>query len=123
METKKRILLVDDELDVVELVKMRLEANGYSVLTALDGKEALDTARKERPDLVILDLMLPKIDGYRVCAMLKHDQRYAKIPIILFTARAQESDVAMGTEAGGDCYIIKPFDPDVLLGKIKELLK
>lgn len=122
MSDKKRILLVDDEIDLVDVVKLRLESKGYTVLTALDGKEALDKARKERPDLIILDLMLPKIDGYRVCAMLKRDQRYMKIPVILFTARAQDSDMKMGQEAGADCYIVKPFDPEVLLGKINELI-
>ncbi len=119
----KRILLVDDEEALVELLKMRLEVNGYEVLEASDGEEGLDKARKEKPDLIILDLMLPKIDGYKVCRMLKFDEKYKKIPIILFTARAQESDKKVGEEVGCDCYITKPFDPQILLAKIKELIK
>ncbi len=120
---KKRILLVDDEAQLVELVKMRLEANGYQVLTAYDGKEALDVAKKEMPDLIILDLMLPKIDGYKVCRMLKFDEKYKKIPIILFTARALEADKKVGMEVGADDYITKPFEPELLLMKIKDFLK
>lgn len=120
---KKRILLVDDEAQLVELVKMRLEANGYQVLTAYDGKEALDMAKKEMPDLIILDLMLPKIDGYKVCRMLKFDEKYKKIPIILFTARALEADKKVGMEVGADDYITKPFEPELLLMKIKDFLK
>jgi DNA-binding response OmpR family regulator len=120
---KKRILLVDDEAQLVELVKMRLEANGYQVLTAYDGKEALDVAKKEMPDLIILDLMLPKIDGYKVCRMLKFDEKYKKIPIIMFTARALEADKKVGMEVGADDYITKPFEPELLLMKIKDFLK
>lgn len=119
----KRILLVDDETQLVEMVKMRLEANDYEVLCAHDGQEALDKARKEKPDLIILDLMLPKIDGYKVCRMLKFDEKYRNIPIILFTARAQETDIKLGKEVGADAYIAKPFDPPSLLEKIKELLQ
>lgn len=120
---KKKILVVDDEKDLVEAVKFRLEANNYEVIQAYDGQEALVQARKLKPDLIILDLMLPKIDGYKVCRMLKFDERYKKIPIIMFTARAQESDKKLGEEVGADAYITKPFEPEVLLSKIKELLK
>lgn len=120
---KKRILIVDDETDLVEMIKMRLEANKYAVLAAYDGQEALDLTKKEKPDLIILDLMLPKIDGYKVCGLLKKDTRYAKIPIIIFTARAQEEDRKLGEELGAEAYITKPFEPKVLLAKIKELLQ
>lgn len=120
---RKRILLVDDETELVDMVKMRLEVNNYEVITAYDGQEALDKAHKEKPELIILDLMLPKIDGYKVCRMLKFDEKYKKIPIIMFTARAQESDRKMGEEVGADAYITKPFEAQALLGKIKELLK
>jgi len=118
----KKILIVDDEPQLVEMVKMRLEASGYEIISAHDGQEGLDKAKKEKPDLIILDLMLPKIDGYKVCRMLKFDEKYKKIPIILFSARAQEEDKKMGEEVGADTYITKPFDPKVLLGKIQELL-
>lgn|SRR3989338_2503410 len=120
---KKRILLVEDEKDLVDIVKFRLEANNYEVVVAYDGQEALDRAKKEKPDLIILDLMLPKIDGFKVCRMLKFDEKYKKIPIIMFTARAQESDKKLGEEVGADAYITKPFEPEALLVKIKELLK
>jgi len=118
----KKILVVDDEIQLVEMVKSRLQANGYIVLTAGDGQEALEKARKEKPDLIILDLMLPKIDGYKVCRMLKFDEKYKKIPILMFTARAQESDKKLGEEVGADGYITKPFEPSVLISKIHELI-
>jgi len=120
---KKKILLVDDEKDLVETLTFRLEANEYEVVKAYNGQEGLDKARKEKPDLIILDLMLPKIDGYKVCRMLKFDEKYKKIPIIMFTARAREEDRKMGEEVGADAYITKPFEPQALLGKIQELLK
>ncbi|MEI8350186.1 MAG: response regulator [Candidatus Omnitrophota bacterium] len=120
---KKRILIIDDEKDLVETVTFRLEANGYEVISAHDGFVGLDKARKEKPDLIILDLMLPKIDGYKVCRMLKFDEKYKHIPIIMFTARAQESDKKMGEETGANAYVTKPFDPQALLTKIKELVK
>ncbi|MBL7070533.1 MAG: response regulator [Candidatus Omnitrophica bacterium] len=119
----KKILIVEDEAQLVEMIKMRLEASGYEVISAHDGQEGLDKAKKEKLDLIILDLMLPKIDGYKVCRMLKFDEKYKQIPIILFSARAQDEDKKMGEEVGADAYITKPFDPQVLLGKIKELLK
>lgn len=120
---KKRILLVDDETDLVEMVKFRLEANGYEVMTAGDGQAALETARKEKPDLIILDVMLPKMDGYKVCGLLKKDTRYANIPIMMFSAKATESDIRQGSEVQADAYFTKPFEPKVLLEKIKELVK
>ena len=121
--SKKRILLVDDEKDMVYAVRLHLEANHFEVLTATDGQEALDKSRREKPDLIILDLMLPKIDGYKVCRMLKFDDKYKNIPIIMFTARAQKSDEKLGFEVGADAYLTKPFEPEMLLRKIKELLK
>lgn len=122
-ENKKRILVVDDESELVEMIKFRLEAGGYNVITAYNGQDALDKARSEKPDLIILDLMLPRIDGYKVCRMLKFDEKYRHIPIILFTARAQETDRDMGKEVGADAYIVKPFEPQELMGKIVELLR
>ena len=96
--------------------------NGYEVLTAFDGVEALRKAKEEKPDLILLDLMLPKMDGYKVCGLLKKDIRYAKIPILIFSARAQEADIKMGEEMGADDYVMKPFDPDSLLEKIRKVL-
>lgn len=120
--SKKRILLVDDERDLVETMVMKFEALGFEVVTAYDGAAGLDKARKENVDIIILDLMLPKMDGYKVCGLLKKDARYADIPIILLSAKAQETDIKMGEEAGADAYITKPFDSKVLLAKINELI-
>ena len=86
---KKRILLIEDEADMVYALTLQLEAINCEVLSAADGQTGLDMARKEKPDLIILDLMLPKMDGYKICRMLKFDEKYKKIPIIMFTARAQ----------------------------------
>ncbi|MFH1442229.1 MAG: response regulator [Candidatus Omnitrophota bacterium] len=119
---KEKILIVEDEVALSEMIKLRLEKNGYEVISAFDGVQALEMARQQNPSLIILDLMLPKIDGYKVCRMLKFDEKYKKIPIIMFTARVQESDKKLGEQVGADAYITKPFDPETLLSKIKELL-
>lgn len=118
----KKILVVDDEPHLLLLMEARLKASGYEVLTATDGQTALEMAKKQNPDLMILDLMLPKMDGYKVCALLKKDMRYSRIPIILFSARAQQEDMKMGEEAGADAYITKPFEPKRLLAKMEELI-
>ena len=123
MMDKKRILIVDDEGDLRNMLRFRLVAMNYEISEAVDGQEGLDKARSENPDLIILDLMLPKMDGYKVCRMLKFDEKYKHIPIIMFTARAQEKDKKIGKEMGAEAYITKPFEPEVLLSKIKELLK
>ncbi len=120
---QKKILLVDDEVDIVRTLRKRLETNNYEVITAFDGLEALEKVKKERPDLVILDLMLPKMDGYKVCGLLKKDTRYSKIPIVIFTARAEKQDKKTGMQIGADAYIVKPFEPRILLDKLKELLE
>jgi len=123
MPENARILFVDDEEDLVDMVSLRLESSGYKVIRAYDGQEGLDKVRDENPDLIILDLMLPKIDGYKVCRMLKFDEKYKKIPVILFTARTQAADVKLGAEVGADAYLTKPFEPGMLLAKVSELLK
>jgi DNA-binding response OmpR family regulator len=120
---KKRILIVDDEEDLRKMLRFRLESVGYEVDEAIDGQEGLDKARSCIPDLMILDLMLPKLDGYKVCRMLKFDERYKHMPIIMFTARAQKRDEQLSREMGADAYITKPFEPHLLLEKIKELLE
>ncbi len=120
---KKKILLVEDERDMAYAVTLQLEAAGYSVVNAYDGYVGFEKAKSERPDLIILDLMLPKIEGYKVCRMLKFDEEYRKIPVIIFTARAQEADKEMSKTVGADAYITKPFDSEVLLSKVEELLK
>ena len=122
MVDKPRVLLVDDEPDLVQLVSLRLQSTGYQVAVAYDGQEALDQVKKEKPDLIILDLMLPKMDGYKVCRLLKFDERYKKIPILIFTARAQEEDIKLAMECGAESYLTKPFEAQALLGKLEELL-
>lgn len=119
----KKILVTEDSATILAMVKDILEEQGYTVITSGDGQDALEKARREIPDLIILDLMLPKIDGYKVCRMLKFDEKYKKIPIIMFTARMQETDIKLGTEVGADAYITKPFDPVVLLDKVNGFLK
>ena len=121
-ERKTRILLVDDEPDLVQMVSTRLKAAGYEISTAYDGQEALEKVKESRPDLMILDLMLPKLDGYKVCRLLKFDERTRGIPILIFTARAQVEDVTLATECGADAYLTKPFEAKVLLAKLQELL-
>ncbi len=120
---KKRILVVDDEQQLIKAVQIRLEQAGYEVISANDGMEALIKARRDKPDLILLDLMLPKMDGYKVSALLKRDEKYKNIPIIMLTARSQESDEKLGLEVGANAFITKPFQHKVVLAKIKELLK
>ena len=118
----KKILIVDDEEDIAFSVERRLKAAGYEVICAEDGVEGLRRAQTENPDLILLDLMLPKMDGYKVCRLLKFDERYKRIPIIMVTARSQQEDIALGRETGAEAYMTKPFDSGALLDKIKELL-
>ena len=122
MEKTKKILIVEDEVELVEMVKMRLEANGYEVIVAYNGEDGLEMAKKENPDIILLDLMLPKMDGYQVCSALKSNKNYSAIPICMFTARAQDSERKKGIDLGADAYITKPFEPPVLIAKIKELI-
>ncbi|MBF0511286.1 MAG: response regulator [Candidatus Omnitrophica bacterium] len=119
---KKRILIVDDEKELRQFLGLRLESEGFEVLMATDGMEGYEKARQEMPDLMVLDLMLPKLDGYKVCRMLKFDEKYKAIPIILVTARSQESDQLLGMQVGANAYITKPYDAKELMEKIKELL-
>jgi len=121
--SKKRILVVDDEPDFLMAIKAMLEVNGFEVLAATDGQEGLSVARLEKPDLIVLDLMLPKMDGYKVCRFLKFDEKYRMIPIIMLTARGQEDDKQLGKEMGADFYIVKSERPEILLKKINEFLK
>lgn len=118
----KKILIVDDEVDLVETIRFPLEIEGYRVLVAYNGEDALNQARKEDPDLILLDLMLPKLDGYKVCRLLKFDERYKHIPILMLTAKVQEKDKVIGMETGADEYLTKPFDMDYLFKKVKEYL-
>jgi two-component system phosphate regulon response regulator PhoB len=117
------ILIVDDEEDVLELVRYNLEKNSYTVRTATTGEEALKTARVKMPDLVILDLMLPGVDGLSVCKQLKKDPKTEHIPIIMLTAKGEESDIITGLELGADDYVTKPFSPKVLIARVRRSLQ
>jgi DNA-binding response OmpR family regulator len=120
---KKRILVVDDEIDLVETLRFSLELEGYEVRVAYNGEDALHLARNENPDLILLDVMLPKMDGYKVCRLLKFDARFRHIPIFMLTAKTQEKDRMIGEQTGADEYITKPFEMDELMKKVKEYLK
>lgn len=122
MTAPKRILVVEDEPRVMVMVRKRLELNGYRVITAVDGKEAVEVTQQEHPDLIVLDLMLPKLDGYEVCRVLRHDPACARIPILMLTARTQDEDIRLGMVTGANAYLTKPFDAEVLLSRIAELI-
>ncbi len=119
-QLKKRVLVVDDHPQVVELIKLRLESAGYQVIAAYDGHDGLKKAREENPDLIILDVMLPKMNGYKVCRLLKFDRRYRHIPIVMLTSRAKQADAEIGYRTGADEYIFKPYDPKKLLEVVRK---
>jgi two-component system phosphate regulon response regulator PhoB len=119
---KPKILVVDDEPDALEVIGFKLKEAGYIPLTAADGHRAVELVREERPALVVLDLMLPKIDGLEVCKILRRDPTTAGIPIIMLTARAAEMDRIVGLELGADDYVTKPFSPRELVLRIKKVL-
>lgn len=118
--TAVRILIIDDYQNLVELMALRLRAEGYEVLTAFDGMQGLQLARTKNPDLIILDVLLPKMDGFKVCRLLKFDERFRKTPIIMLTSRASDIDRQMGMSMGADAYFLKPYDPSVLLQEIHD---
>lgn len=120
---KKKILVVDDEKDILELLKYNLEREGYEVLKTVTGEEALEQVKRESPDLIILDLMLPGLNGLEVCKILKKDLRREAIPIIMLTAKGEESDIIVGLGLGADDYITKPFSPKVLIARVKAALR
>lgn len=118
----KKILIVDDEPDIVEVLKYPLEANGYECICAYDGETGLKHAKELMPDLMILDVMLPKINGFKISRLLKYDAKYKDIPILMVTARSQDNDKLIGEETGADEYITKPFQIDEILEKVKKYL-
>ena len=120
---KRRVLVVDDEKDLVDLISYNLARGGYEVLTAYDGKDALETAQREVPDLVVLDLMLPGLDGTEVARRLKADSRTAGVPIVMLTAKGEETDVVVGLTIGADDYVTKPFSMKILLARINTVLR
>jgi DNA-binding response OmpR family regulator len=120
---KQKILIVDDEPEAVELVEFNLRQAGFNVITAADGAEALRKAKSAQPALIVLDLMLPEIDGLEVCKLLRRDPDTAGIPIIMLTAKAAEVDRVLGLELGADDYLTKPFSPRELVLRIKKILQ
>ncbi|NNL41443.1 MAG: response regulator, partial [Desulfobacterales bacterium] len=118
-----KILIVDDEKDILELIGYNLEREGYQIIKALSGEAALRSSRLEKPDLILLDLMLPGIDGLEVLKKLKKDLKTLNIPTVLLTAKGEEADIVAGLELGADDYITKPFSPRVLLARIRAALR
>jgi DNA-binding response OmpR family regulator len=121
--TPPRILVVDDESDLVSVLRFGLEAEGFRVIDAGDGEEGLKKARDERPDLMVLDLMLPKMDGYKVCRALKFDDRYRAMPIIILSARSGAQDRQLALDMGADEFVTKPYDMQDLVRRARTLLK
>lgn len=117
----KKILAVDDEKHIVRLVQVNLERQGYEVITASDGKEALQKVEDERPDLVVLDVMMPYMDGFEVLQNLRRNPATREIPVIMLTAKAQDADVFKGWQSGVDCYLTKPFNPMELIAFVKRI--
>jgi CheY-like chemotaxis protein len=118
----KRILVVDDEARVREMIDFRLRLFGYEVLHAEDGKEALAIASKEKPDLVLLDVMMPELDGFQVCKRLKQHEKTRDIPVVMLTAKAEAKDVTRAFNSGAVDYVVKPYDPTVLQQKVAQSL-
>ena len=120
---KPKILVVDDELDALEVLGFKLREAGFAPLFATDGLKALAAVRAERPDLVVLDLMLPELDGLEVCKLMRRDPATAAIPVLMLTAKAAEMDRVVGLELGADDYVTKPYSPRELVLRIRKLLK
>ena len=116
------VLAADDDPDILELVAFRLERSGYTVLQAHDGEEALRLALEKKPDLAVLDVMMPKLDGFELTRRLRAEEATSRMPIILLTARAQDADVQQGFDAGADDYIRKPFSPQELRTRVQAIL-
>lgn len=119
---KGRILVVDDEVNITQILQFSIGADGFEVLTAQNGEEAIEKARREQPDLIILDIMMPKIDGYEACRILKANPLTRHIPVVLLTAKGREIDKRLGYEVGATDYIVKPFSPNKLIERIHRLL-
>ncbi len=119
----KKILIVDDEQDIVESLKFVLETADYTCYCAYNGEDGLKLAKELMPDLIILDVMMPKINGYKISRLLKYDKKYQNIPILMITARSQEEDKLIGEETGADEYITKPFELDAVVEKVNQYLK
>ncbi|HOK03959.1 MAG TPA: response regulator transcription factor [Victivallales bacterium] len=120
---KAKILVIEDEKDILDIIEFNLEKEGYKVKCVDSGEEGLKQAREKIPDIIILDLMLPGIDGLDVCKILKNDSKTRHIPVIILTAKSEEADIVTGLEIGADDYITKPFNPRVLLARVKAVIR
>ena len=120
---RKKILIVEDEKDILQLVKLYLEKEGFRTASAMTGTDGLRLVKTEHPDLIILDLMLPEMDGLEVCKRIRLNQDTALLPILMLTAKAEESDTVIGLELGADDYVTKPFSPKALVARVKALLR
>ena len=118
----KKVLIVDDEQDIVETLQFVLETEGYECHTAFDGESGLKAAKDIMPDLIILDVMMPKMNGYKISRLLKYDAKYKDIPIIMVTARSQDQDKMIGEETGADEYITKPFEIEDVVARVRSIL-
>jgi DNA-binding response OmpR family regulator len=116
-----KILVAEDERDIRELINFTLRLNGYEVVSASDGEEALELALKEYPDLVLLDIRMPRLNGYEVCRLIKGNEATKHIPVVFLTAKGQENEVEKGMKAGATDYILKPFSPDQLVERLEKL--
>jgi len=121
--TRTRILVVDDEEDIRELVRLNLAKESFEILDCESGEQALSLSRAKQPDLIVLDLMLPGIDGLEVCKRLKADPKTAAIPVVILTAKGEEADVVAGLEIGAEDYVVKPFSGKVLAARVRRLLR
>jgi two-component system alkaline phosphatase synthesis response regulator PhoP len=119
---KGKILVVDDEVNITQILEFSIGSEGFEVITAQNGEEAIERARRERPDLIILDIMMPKIDGYEACRILKANPLTKNIPVLLLTAKGRDIDRRLGYEVGATDYIVKPFSPNKLIERIHRLL-
>jgi len=120
---KKKILVIEDDRDISELITYNLEREGYEIACLYDGSQAIEFVRKRKPELILLDLMLPEVDGIEICRTLKSDPNTKHIPIIMLTAKSEEADVVVGLQMGADDYIPKPFSPKVLVARIKAITR
>jgi two-component system alkaline phosphatase synthesis response regulator PhoP len=121
--SRGKVLVVDDEEYIQHILNFSFGAEGYEVVTAADGEEALAKARHEKPDIIVLDIMMPKMDGYEACRKLKSDPKTKDIPVILLTAKGRDIDRKLGSEAGADDYVVKPFSPGRLIERVEGIMK
>ena len=121
--SKGKLLIVDDDKDFITAVAARLESRGFTMTKAFDGKEGLEKVYAEKPDAIILDVMMPEMNGFEVCKKLKTDEKYKDIPVVMLTARSSPEDVKFAKEMGADAYFVKPFELDMLLYELNALLR